>query len=114
MSNTLKLEFNGLDELLGKLKEAANLTDVKNAVKLNAREMTARAIRGAPRDTGHLRRSIQVDITGGGFVGKTEARANYSGYINYGTRYMASRPFLTNAFYTQRDIFLKDLKRLMR
>lgn len=53
----------------------------------------ARAKAEAPVRTGFLRSSIgsrMTTQTGGELI----AKANYAGYVNYGTRHMAGRPFM--------------------
>jgi HK97 gp10 family phage protein len=49
----------------------------------------------APVRTGFLRSSISRAVQGGQFA--VHALANYAGFVEYGTRFMSSRPFLTPA-----------------
>jgi HK97 gp10 family phage protein len=58
----------------------------------------------APVDTGHLRESIGHTVTGEGFESTltVEASADYAGYVELGTRYMAPQPFLRPALYRHR------------
>ena len=47
-------------------------------------------------DTGFLHDHIETvgaQASGSGAVGEIESQANYSGFVNGGTRYMAARPF---------------------
>lgn len=53
----------------------------------------ARAKAEAPVRTGFLRSSIGSRMTSQS-GGELFARANYAGYVNYGTRRMAGRPFM--------------------
>ncbi|WP_347081355.1 HK97 gp10 family phage protein, partial [Enterococcus faecium] len=53
-----RLEYKGIDQLMRHLKKAATLNDVQKVVKSNTAEMTERMQKGAPVDTGYLRRSI--------------------------------------------------------
>ena len=55
-----QLEYKGIDQLMRHLKKAATLNDVQKVVKSNTAEMTERMQKGAPVDTGYLRRSINM------------------------------------------------------
>lgn len=56
-------------------------------------------------DTGKLVNSIVGDakITGKQVQGYLEARTAYAGYLEFGTRKMAARPFMTSAVMRNRD-----------
>lgn len=108
------IQIKGADELLIKLKKNADLNDVKNVVRLNGSELQRKAQRRAPYDTGNLKRSIGYTSEDSGFTAKIAATAHYAGYINFGTRFIYARPFMTNSYYEQRKKFIDDLKRLMK
>ena len=55
----------------------------------------AQAQANAPVRTGFLRGSIIRVVQGGQFA--VQALANYAGFVEYGTRRMAARPYLTPA-----------------
>ena len=48
-----------------------------------------------PVDTGHLQRSIQLRV--GSTRAVIRSNANYSGYVEFGTRFMAAQPYLRPA-----------------
>lgn len=108
------VELKGLDALVGKLKRNANLTDVKNVVKINTSELQRKAQRNAPVDTGNLKRSINQTIKDNGFTGNVKSGAEYSPYLEWGTRFIYARRYMGNAYFQQRAQFIKDIKRLMR
>ena len=54
-------------------------------------QLSARA--AAPIRTGNLRSSIQVGPASAEGV-EVEAGAEYAGYVEFGTRYMSSRPYM--------------------
>jgi HK97 gp10 family phage protein len=59
-------------------------------------EIVARAmIAGAPRDTGRLASSIQVDTTsiGDGAVSKVGSGVPYDRFVQFGTVFMAPQPY---------------------
>lgn len=57
-----------------------------------------------PYKTGYLRSTIYYQKAVGGFMGRSigswvlGAKAPYSTYVEFGTRYMEARPFMRNAF----------------
>ena len=112
------VELKGLDALVGKLKRNANLTDVKNVVRINTSELQRKMQRAAVftkgYSTGTTKRSINLKITDRGFTGKVGPGTEYSPYLIYGTRFMAAQDFFRPPFYVQRAQFIKDMKRLMR
>lgn len=108
----MNFEISGADALLSKLKKMASYDDVKTAVKVNTAEMSKAAMRNAPVDTGHLKRSIVPDVTD--LVGRVTPTAEYAPYVEFGTRFMSAQPFMGPAFQAQRSKFLSDLQRIMR
>jgi len=110
----MSFELREMNELIGALKKRANLDDVKKAVQINSAEMQNSMMRSAPVDTGYLKRSIELNMSDGGFTGKVTPTAHYAPYLIYGTRYMYARDFFRPNFYRQRDKFINDMKRLMR
>lgn len=111
MSNDMSFTISGADALLSKLKKLASHSDVKEAVKVNTAELAKGAIRNAPVDTGHLKRSITPEVTD--LIGRVVPTAEYAPYVELGTRFMSAQPFLSPAFMVQKIQFINDLKRLM-
>jgi len=108
------LSIRGTKELQGRLRRNARLTDVKKAVLVNGSELQRNMQRDSPVDTGNLKRSIGMNVEDRGFTARVGAAAEYAPYLVYGTRFMYSRDFFRPNFYTQRQKFLRDLKRLMK
>lgn len=108
----------GTDTLIGKLKRNANLSDVKDVVKLNGSELQRSMMRKASftqgYQTGTTKRTIKLDLIDGGFTAKAGPTTHYSWYLEKGTRFMAAQPFVGPAFYPQRIKFINDMKRLMK
>lgn len=120
----MKLEIKGANELLAKLRKGAKYEDVKNAVKLNGTELNTKMHRNASfkghyrgnkfiKPTGTTKRSINLAITDGGLAATVAPTTDYSQYLEYGTRFMDSQPFISPSYHSQKPIFLKDLMRLM-
>jgi HK97 gp10 family phage protein len=49
----------------------------------------------APVDTGYMRANISGHVTGGGNAVIT-SEAYYSGFVNFGTRFMSAQPFFSD------------------
>lgn len=109
------VKLSGVNELKRALKAQADASKTVGAVvKLNGAELQQKAQRNAPVDTGNLRRSINLSIKDGGMTAEVTAMAEYSGYVEYGTRFMNAQPFIAPAFNEQKDIFINDLKRALK
>lgn len=103
-----------VNELEVKLKKNMDLSAVKTVVKKNGAEMQKKAMQNAPIDTGHLRGSITLEITDNGKTAEVESTADYAAYQEYGTRFMKGKPHVKPAFDEQKEIFVSDLKKLVR
>lgn len=109
-----KIKIVGMEKLQKKLKKNVRVDDVKRVVRHNGAEMQQKAQQNAPVDTGHLKRSIGLEMTDGGLTAEVEATADYSGYVEYGTRPMKAQPFLGPAFNDQKEKFKRDMKKLVK
>ena len=125
MARGIVLEVEGLEELAEKLQEMARLEPAKKVVKMNASELQIKAQNKAQfrghfegkrfvKPTGNLKRMIKGPyILDGGLAAEVRAEAEYSAYVEYGTRYMGAQPYFRPAFNEQKEIFKKDLKKLV-
>jgi HK97 gp10 family phage protein len=106
----------GTDKLAGKLRRNANLDDVKNILLLNGAEIQKKAMDRAPVDTGNLKRSIGLfsPIADKGFTVVVKSEAEYSPYLEWGTRWIYPRRFMGSSYFEQRRKFIRDMKRIMK
>lgn len=105
----------GLDKLEKQLKKNATLNDVKKVVKQNGAELHKKAQKKAPVapiNGGTLKRSIGLELSDGGMTAEVEATAEYSEYVEYGTRYMDAQPYIRPALKEQERQFKSDMKKL--
>jgi len=107
-------EIKGISKLEMALKRRMNLDPVKDVIKRHSAEMETKMKRKAAVDTGFMRRSIKTNIEDSGFTSRTKPTAEYSSYVEYGTRYNNAQPFVRPAYYEQRNKFIKDMKDLMK
>ena len=104
----------GGDEMVRAIRNRFSHDKVARVVKRNTSQAQRRAMQLAKVDSGFMKRSItmRIDITG--LAGYIVAGADYSPYVEFGTRYMGSQPFMRPAAREQAPIFLSDLRNLIR
>lgn len=108
------IKLNGVKELKRVLNSGKDVSKLAApVVRLNGAELQQKAQRYAPVDTGNLRRSIQLSIEDNGMTAEVAATADYSAYVEYGTRFVNAQPYMRPAFNEQKDIFISDLKKVM-
>lgn len=117
-----KIDMRGLNQLQKKLLKGVSRDKISQVVRLNTAEVTQKAKERAPVSTektnpggahGQLKRSIIPSMSSGGMVGKVNATVDYAEYVEMGTRFMAAQPYMKPAFDQQKEIFLKDMKKLI-
>lgn len=103
-------------DLYEALNKANKLDQVPKILLRNGTEMQQKMMRGAPVDTGFLRRSIGISSNRAdrGMSIMVKPTADYASYLEYGTRYMGAQPFVRPAFYKQTITFLADLENLLK
>lgn len=114
----MKIKIEGLDELQKKLKDNVRLDDVKRVVRHHGAElqtkMQSKADFKGGYATGETKRSIGLEIKDSGMAAEVGPETEYSPYVNYGTRFMSAQPFVTNSFNEQKELFKKDMQKLMK
>lgn len=108
------IRVRGLEDIQKKLKKNMSMQDVKNAVKLNGAELQSKAQDYAPIDTGNLKKSIGLKIEDSGLTAKVAPTAEYAEYVEYGTRFMESQPYMRPALGEQKQQFKNDMKKLVK
>lgn len=112
------IKITGIKELEAKLKKNATLDDARTVVKKNGAELQALMTRNANfvkgYATGTTKRSIRSTYTDLGLTVAVEPTTYYSPYLEYGTRFMSAQPFVRPSFSIQKEIFKRDLKKLMK
>ena len=119
---TLDIKFKGLTQLEAKLK--ANTPEMKTAVmrivQHNGDEMMDKMKHNmdstytAGYSTGKTRRTTTRVLSNDGFKVAVGPVTPYSGYLEYGTRFMSPRPTVRPAFLAQSAIFTADLKKVFK
>lgn len=98
----------GVDKLISELQKTTQNAKAAQGILRQAGSLIQRKAQSkAPVDTGNLRRSITLDVNGSRAI--IRSNANYSGYLEYGTRYMRAQPYLRPAVEEVRPIFEKML-----
>lgn len=113
-----KIEIRGIDKLQKALKENVTLDDVKTVVRHNGAEMQSKIQANAEfkkgYQTGTTKRSVGLNITDSGMTAEVEPTTEYSPYLEYGTRFMESQPFVRPGFEDQAKQFKKDMDKLVK
>lgn len=125
------VKVTGFKELEMKLKRNADMQEVKKIVKEHGAKLQSKAQRNAvfkghfeydksvkalvfKEPTGNLKRQIGLEIENAGLSAEVEPKADYSAYVELGTRFMQAQPYLGPAFNEQKEKFKKDMKNLVR
>ena len=125
MRSTIRIE--GVDELKKELTRLASMEHVKKAVRLSGADLHLTAQRNAVfrghyewkpgqgyifvKPTGFLRRNIMgpyLELSG--LSARVAAEADYSGYVEMGTRFMAAQPYMRPALNEVEPRFLESLR----
>lgn len=109
-----KVKVVGIEKLQAKLEKNVRLDDVRRVVRTNGAQMQEKSMRNAPVDTGHLKRSIGLNMTDAGLTAEVTPTAEYAPYVELGTRFMEAQPYLKPAFDEQKEKFEKDMKKLVK
>lgn len=121
----ISVKIKGLDKLEKRLKKNASLNDVKTVVSKHGTQMQQKMVQKADfhghyegkkfvKPTGATRRSIHGEKIQGGFGYEAGPTTHYSPYLEFGTRFMESQPFVKPSFDEQKGKFKKDLKKLTK
>jgi HK97 gp10 family phage protein len=111
-----RLQIEGVEELVAKLKKNVTLDDVKRVVRQNGSEMQSgiqdRAEFKKGYQTGATHQSVRLEFEDGGLTANSGPTTEYSPYLEHGTRFMEAQPFVKPAFDEQKKQFKKDLDKL--
>ena len=112
--------LNGMRELQRDLDRMTRTADrdvqrivTKHGVGMQ-RKMQQNAFFAGEYTVGHIRRNIYMTTTDGGKTAIVRPTPHYAPYVEYGTRFMASQPFVRPAFYAERELFIQSLRNLVR
>lgn len=124
------IKFEGIEELEKKFAKNIQLDTVKKIVKQNGSELHEKAQKNADfkghwgwkpgvgrafiKPTGNLKQKIMLDIKDGGLTAEVEPTAEYSAYVELGTRKMEAQPYLKPAYEVQKEQFKKDMQNLVK
>ena len=110
----MKIEIEGGDELVRSITKRVDADRVVPVIRRNTTQAQKKSMRLAAVDTGFMRRSITMRLDTIGLAGYITAGAEYSPYLEYGTRKMDAQPFMRPAAREQAPIFVRDMKNLIR
>lgn len=121
------IQVKGLDKLQKKLKENVSLDLVKRVVHDHGADLQTRMQNKADftqgYQTGQIKRSIMLELGDDGLsvdigsersFAESHPNTEYAPYVEYGTRFMDAQPFGKPAYEEQKELFKRDLQKLMR
>lgn len=106
---SVKVNYNRFPQLRGTIREGASRVIRKCALSIEA---DAKA--ECPVDTGTLVNSISTETTAGGLEATVSTDSGYGAYVNFGTRRMAPRPFMSNAAEKNTRQLQADMQAMVR
>lgn len=121
----INVKFEGLYELQKALQDNAKMEKVKACVRVNGSELQQKSKDNAEfkghyrgkefiKPTGYLKDHINLEIKNNGLTAAVKPEAEYSAYVELGTRKMEAQPYLKPAFNEQIRQFKKDLDDIVR
>ena len=125
-----RIEFVGIEKIQKQFKKNVQMEDVKKIVKKHGDDLQGLAQEKADfrghygwkkgvgkvfvKPTGNLKEKIMLDITEDGFTAEVEPTAEYSAYVEFGTRFMDAQPYLKPAYNEQKEKFKRDMDKLVK
>lgn len=116
----MSLKVEGLDVLVGTLKDNVTLDDVRRIVRERGKQLTNEMKRQTTvayvkgYSSGDTAGSINLKITDGGLTAEVAPSTSYVGYVEYGTRYMSPEPIAQPSLDKVGTLFLQDMSRIMK
>jgi HK97 gp10 family phage protein len=113
-----KIKVEGIEELKLALKDGVTMKHVKSLIRFEGKELKEKIIRNADFEkgyqTGTTKGSVDLIMKDDGLTADAGPTTEYSGYVEFGTRFMEAQPFVKPAFDAQKKQFKKDLQRLSK
>jgi HK97 gp10 family phage protein len=112
MSAIIEIQVQYAAQLAAALREdfpSASTQAVQDAITLVGQRIYDEAVRLVPVRTGYLRSSISVEPSGK-WILKILARAYYAPYVEWGTRRMEPRLFMTRALELHQTELLEEVE----
>jgi HK97 gp10 family phage protein len=109
MAKGFEIDWKGIDGMTAAF-DSANINAKKQAlavIKNNTELVKKEAQRKAPRDTGFLHDNIVSRYDG--MTGIIHSQASYSGYLEFGTRFMSAQPYMKPALFDVYPRFQRDM-----
>lgn len=108
------IDWDGIEELTVTINNSHRkaVQQAEKVLKNNTEKLKKEARGIAPEDTGFLKNNITTRY--GGMTGEVTSKAMYSGFLEYGTRYMSAQPFMRPSLDKIHPMFLKDMTDVMK
>ena len=116
----MSIKIEGVEALVGTLKENVTLDDVKMVVAKRGadltRQMKAQTTTAYVKGYSHgdTAGSINLKLENNGLTAVVKTGTDYSPYVEYGTRYMTAEPIVEPSLAIVGPQFIHDLERLTK
>jgi hypothetical protein len=105
-----KIVYNKLPQVRARFpREVSQI--VREQIKVTEGDFKLNIQKYGAIDTSKMINSVDSDMTGE-FTGEVVSPAEYSGYVNFGTRFMTARPFASDATVTAESEFPERFREL--
>lgn len=110
----IQISIKGMDKLKKKYRGAHRIlqSELQEAASISGLKIQNTARRNAPRQTGNLRRRIEA-YPFRKFGMKVEPRAEYSDFVEFGTRFMRAQPYMRPALQSSLPYIKKAFQRAL-
>lgn len=108
----MKITLSGMEGLLKALSGAEVKGKVSKVVQKHGAAMHKAALRNVPVDTGHLKRSITLEVSS--MTAKVQEHTEYGKWVETGTRKMAAQPYMKPALNSVEGQFVADLRKAVK
>lgn len=112
----MSIKMAGLSRMIKGITDIYQKSDseIGRVVKANAAELQQKEMRTVRVVTGFLKRSIMLTMKDKGLTGVVEPTATYSSFVEYGTRFMAARPYVRPNYEAQSNQFIEDMQKFVK
>lgn len=116
----MSIKIEGIDKLVGELKENVTLNDVKRVVHKRGgdlkRQMAAQTVQAYVKgySVGDTAKNLILTFEKDGMSAVVKSPMEYSPYVEYGTRYMEAEPIVEPSLDVVGAQFINDLQRLSK
>lgn len=108
-ATSVSVTFNRFPEIAAALPEKTKVVVAKTARDIEGHAKSVVAV-----DTGNLKNSIDVEFDSDGLTAIVAPHTEYAAFVEFGTRRMSARPYMTPAAERNRPAFTAAMKQMLK